>query len=274
MKRRLFSLIALLFATLMLFTSCGNLMQENEDVRKMTESFLDATIANDAEAAYAVLTEISDKESFSQVFPQIVSLFDGVESYTLKQTGWYTSLDNGVQTTTMTYSVETNEETVFIVKSTVKDGFDDLYLISFNDTKWVTTKGEELMPLNIGLIIVSVAAMAFSIWMLVDCIKRKVSKKPLWIILILLGIKFSLTFTHQNMKFNWATGLFLHLSGVNADIYANTVTISLLIPVGAIVYFIIRKRITKKESAPTVIEGEAKEITTSEETTSDETTST
>ena len=259
MKHRLFSLIALLFAALLLFSSCG-LVTENEDARELTEAFLDAVFANDSEAAYAVIAPGTNQDGFSQVFPKMVSLFEGAESYTLKQTGWHTSLNDGVQQSTMTYALTTNEENVFVVQSTFVEGYEGIYLINLKDTKWVTQKAKTLTPLNIGLIILSVLAIAFSVWMLVDCIKRKVPKKPLWILLILLGVNLSLTIMPERINFNWAIGLFLKLSGVNADIYQNLLTISALLPIGAIVYFIVRKHITKKEPKNNVIEGEAKEI--------------
>ncbi len=265
MKRKLFSLIALLFAALMLFSSCADLATENEHARELTETFLDAAFANDLEAAYAVMTPETDKESFSQVFPKIASLFESAESYTLKQTGWYTTLKNGVQTTTMTYSAETNEEKIFIVQSSLTEGYEGLTWINFNDTEWVTKKAASFAPLNIGLIVFSVLAIAFSVWMLIDCIKRKIAKKPLWIILILLGVNLSLTLSAEKINFNWAIGLFCKLSGVNANIYQNLLTISVLIPVGAIVYFIVRKHITKKEPQNNVIETEVKEIDTTPE---------
>ena len=260
MKQKLFSAFILLFAALLLFSSCSNIPQENETARELTEQFIDAVIANNPDAAYAVLAKETDPESFSQVFPQIVGFFDGVESYTLEQTGWHTALNNGIQTTTMTYSVETDHEKVLIVKSTFVEGYDGLYRINFNDTGWIFAKISDLSPLNIGLIIFSIVAIAFSVWMLVDCIKRKVNKKPLWIILILLGINLTLTMTPELLNFRWAIGLFLKLSGVTANIDQNSLAVGILIPVGAIIYFFIRKRITKKETQPNVIEGTAVEI--------------
>ena len=85
-------------------------------------------------------------------------------------------------------------------------------------------------------------------------------KKPLWIILILLGINLSLTISPERMNFNWTIGLFLKLSGVNANIYQNLLIISVLIPVGAIIYFFIRKHIAVKPTNNTVIETTATEI--------------
>jgi hypothetical protein len=140
------------------------------------------------------------------------------------------------------------------------EGYEGIYLINFKDTEWVTNKAETITPFNIALIILSIFEIAFSVWMLVDCIKRKVAKKPLWILLILFGIKLSLTITPERFNFNWSFGLFLQISGVYGDIYQNLITASLLLPIGAVVYFIVRKHITKKEPKNNVIEGEAKEI--------------
>ncbi|MBQ8498108.1 MAG: hypothetical protein IJ489_11740 [Clostridia bacterium] len=267
MKRKIFSLTILLLASLMLFSSCSDLATENEAAREMTETFIDATLANDLETAYAVMTPGTDKESFSQVFPKIASLFQGAESYTLKQTAWHTNINNGVKTTTFTYSMETDEEKTFIVQSSLTEGYEGLYWINFNDTEWVTNKAESFSPLNIALIIYSVASIAFCVWMLVDCIRRKITKKPLWIILNLIGINLALTISPERMNFNWSIGLFLKISGVTPNIYQNLLTISVLLPVGAIIYFFIRKRIATKPMQNTVVEGEAKDITPTDETT-------
>ena len=66
--------------------------------------------------------------------------------------------------------------------------------------------------------------------------------------------------TPERLNFRWAIGLFLKLSGVTANIDQNSLAVGILIPVGAIIYFFIRKRITKKEPQPNVIEGTAVEI--------------
>ena len=260
MKRKIFSLLILLCTALLLFSSCSDLSTENEAAREMTENFLDAVLANDLETAYSVMAKETDKNGFSQVFPRMVSLFQNPESYTLKQTGWNVSINNGIKTTVVTYTMETDAEKIFIVRSSLTEGYEGLYRIDFNDTEWITKKEDSFSALNIVLIVYSIAAIAFCVWMLVDCIRRKITKKPLWIILILLGINLSLTISPERMNFNWTIGLFLKLSGVNANIYQNLLTISVLIPVGAIIYFFIRKRITVKPTTNTVIETTATEI--------------
>ena len=266
MKHKLISLIALLFAALLLFSSCGDIASENKELRTLTDAFMEALLANDAETAYGIMNQKNDKEMFVQNFSEISEFFNGVTSYTLAQTGLHTSIQNGTQTTTVTYSMKTNDEKTYILQAAAIKGEEGLTGIKFQSTDWVMKKSESLSTLRIALLVYSLASAAFCIWMLVDCFKRKLSKKPLWILLILAGIKFAVRFTQAGANIHFSLGIFFSLSGVSTNVTQGLVTATIILPVGAIVYFFLRKRLTKKAvSDENVIEGEAKEISTESE---------
>ena len=106
---------------------------------------------------------------------------------------------------------------------------------------------EVLIPIQITLALVSLASVAFCIWMIIDCAKRKIDKKPLWIIIILLG--FSITYTLGNsVGIRFMLNFVLSISTISRD------SLSVGAPIGAIVYCIMRKKLTHIDPEPEVVE--------------------
>jgi len=81
--------------------------------------------------------------------------------------------------------------------------------------------------------------------MLIDCAKRNIKWKPLWIILILMGM---FTVVISDSRFSVHIGLVLaeycHLKLFTSGSFE----LNLALPVGAIVYFFIRKTLPPKTS--------------------------
>lgn len=102
MKRTVLIVISVLLA--LLLVSCAS-SKDFQRLKEATQSAIDALIADDKEALRAVISEdISDKELEAE-YPALVKCVAGIEEYTLKQTSWYTQLDNGVKYVKATYSM-------------------------------------------------------------------------------------------------------------------------------------------------------------------------
>ena len=94
-----------------------------------------------------------------------------------------------------------------------------------------------------AVLLVLLLMYAFVIWMLVDCIRRKLKRKVLWVLLVFLGVAFTVTVGNQ-IGFKFMIGLMFQNSTVDADPYIKAVVTKLVVPVGAIVYFFLRKKYT------------------------------
>lgn len=67
--------------------SCSLETEQGNEIKAQCVTLIDAFIAGDSEAAYAVFVSEMDKEEFLQRFPVICQYLEGVETYELTQTG-------------------------------------------------------------------------------------------------------------------------------------------------------------------------------------------
>jgi hypothetical protein len=251
MRSRIFALLASILLVVCLISTlagCGD-KEKNEKVTRLTEGFLDAIIANDPDTAYSLMTSGVSRAEFDTFFSQIRKIFDGVKSYKLSQTGWYASIDNGITSYKVTFNMKADNGSEYQVETTITDGYENISYIHITSTATAAPASPLLIPFKIIMPVISIATITFAVWMIVDCAKRKLSKKALWIIVILLGASVTLT-VGNGFSINWMVGLAFASSSVKAS--GGALSIRLAAPVGAIIYFIIRKKLTKSTSAPVI----------------------
>lgn len=117
----------LIIAFAFVLVSCGN----TAVIKAQTTVMLDAIIANDVDRAYdAMADELKlDKIKFKDDFSKLADYLDGVTEYELKQTSYYTGIQNSISYTKIVYSMSTNVGD-FIVTTTVCDGYNGIYNIN------------------------------------------------------------------------------------------------------------------------------------------------
>ncbi len=245
-------LFLLLFAMTLSLVSCSLLETERgNEIKAQCEDMVDAILANDRDAAYDLLVDITDKTQFQSVFPSLCAYVSGVETYKLVQKGWYARVNNGVSSYEATFEMKTNKETYYVT-GVEMEGHEGLYHFSItlaSESEFVftgtltTLEGANLAQW--GMIVFSVACIVFMLIMLIDCCKRKIKYKPLWIILILLGaVVFTVKASGNQLNFNFSIALLL-FSYSYLQIFASGASVfRLVLPIGAILYLIFRKKLT------------------------------
>ena len=245
---KLFLSVLLLISVLFTLCAC-TAVEQNEYAEQMTESILDGIVAKDYDTTRAIFKDIASDEAFEEFFDTASRAFDGTKSYELKQVGWHTRFKNGVSTYSVTFEMETDTEERYLIETHFLESDHSLYYFNISPSSFVKT--EVLILLQIVFVVISLASCAFCIWMIVDCAKRKIGKKPLWIIIILLSISLTFIFGHEaGSKF--AVSLIFPMSTITTD--GLSAAVKLTIPVGAIIYCILRKQLTHKNPVPEVIE--------------------
>lgn len=248
--KKLFSLVFALMLMLAL-CSCGAVETERgNEMKPKCEAMVEALLANDVDAAYAVFSKEIAKGNFEKSFPGIAKYIDGVETYELTQTGWYTGIENGVSYYKATYRMTTNKGN-FTIEAMEVDGFEGLYGFhivadaEYDNYTGTLTKMKGASPFQWGMIIFSALCFGFVIWMLADCIKRKIKYKMLWIFLILCAaFVITLNFNNKGVNFN-AGAMIMILSYSYLKVYAaGAAVFKLTLPVGAIAYLIFRNKFT------------------------------
>ncbi len=256
--KRIFALLLILTLVFSL-ASCGVETEKGNEIKLQCEAMIDAMIANDVDAAYSLFPPQLDKAIFSKSFVELCGYVKDVETYELKQIGWKTGIDNGLNYYIATYNMKTNAGN-FIIEATVVDGYEGLYNFhimseekanpTFTGTL-TTIAGSNIFQL--AFLAFSVLCLAFSVITLVDCAKRKMKYKALFLLIIILGFSvFTLKYSASGVNLNTHIGVML-FSYSYLQIYSTGAwTIKMVLPLGAIVYWIFRNTVTIKEQTSAI----------------------
>ena len=137
-----------------------------------------------------------------------------------------------------------------LLRVVTRDGIEGIAGIHFSDiTEFIHTTDTYVPVLQAIVMVFSLLCMAFTIWMFVDCLRRKMKYKFVWAILTVFGIALNLT-VGETFSFTFNIGLFVQMSTVQADPGLVAVVTKLVIPVGAILYLCLRKKFTVDPSKP------------------------
>lgn len=265
--KKLTVLLLVLLLALSLAACTGMDAERDARIKAQCETMIDALIARDAEAAYAVFAKEMDKNAFMETFPSICDYIKDVKTYELRQTGWYMGTNNGKSYYRATFTM-TSDAGKFQVIGMEVDGYEGL-------SNFHITSEEELNPSFTGtlttlagsspvqwlMIAFSALCLGFVIFMLVDCIKRKMKYKPLWVIIIICGA-IAYTATLSGGKFNMGANIsFMIFAYSYLKIYSTgAFVLNIVLPFGALIYLVFRKKFTLEEQEePTAPEGYTEE---------------
>ncbi len=236
MKLKRLSVLLIFVIVISCFGGCAAATEI--DARTITAEFLDLLIQKDYSAAYEYFSGV-DKESFYEFCGRMSAELEGVEEFSLKQTKWSRTTKNGVTYYSYTFEMSTHKDKGYVVETVYLAEDDSFY--TFNIIGQTALSSTEIMPFKLITIALSLASIGFCVWMVVDCAKRNVRKKALWIILILCGFAFTVTFGY-NFGINFSLMLALPLWQVTSDSLCTSIKAS--VPLGAIIYCILRNKIT------------------------------
>ncbi len=246
-KRKLTVLLCSLLVLVFLLGSC-TVAEDSGESKKLCKEFVDYALADDRASAYDMVKNIASEEDFNALWQYVRAIFKDSKSYELKQTYWNKSLDDGVSTTTVTFEMVTDDEKICMIYIVTMPQVEGIAGIHFTDVTEFAEKTKGLDTVNLVLTVISLIAFGFIVWMFVDCMKRSIKRKVLWAIIICVELAFSITYGPQNLSFNWWFGTPTASSGIVANLSNLSITLTLAIPLGAIIYFFVRKKLPLKES--------------------------
>ena len=251
MKRNLIRLSALLLVTVLIALGlCSCTMKEDStEAREICEDYFDAVIDNDFAAAYGIFDEVTDADSFKDVWIYTRDVLENSQSYELKQVGWNSHTEKGVTLRQITFEIESDDEKTMYVTVIL----DDQGIYSFNVLDSTEFINNTVFVRVIGIImtVISFALFGVTIWMIVDACKRKIKHKALWILLIIIGAWFEVAIGIDAGYFDFDFGLFFGIKTATAYTINQLQAIGVRIaaPIGTIVYFFIRKSLSAREEA-------------------------
>lgn len=249
MKKIKIIICALLFS-LCLFWLCSCTADMNVGNNTvLAEQFMDYLVENESENAFELFKNNVTLQEFNGFWSQLNPVVDGAKSYEMKQVGWNVDFSGGKTTRTTAYQIDLDNGKKALLQVITIDGADGIYGLNLVDTTKFIADTNSFVPIvNLVLKVISIASIGFCIWMIVDCIRRNMKLKWLWIIVICFGFSFSLTLG-EKFGIRFMIGLFANFNKIVADPSILSVIVTVVFPVGAIVYFFFRKHLTIPEKS-------------------------
>ena len=246
--------------TLLPGCSLKDKLMKDETADKYLVDMLTMINDSDEDAAYDLFIKDNlNEEDFGKGFKDIISAWDGDKDYTYKKIGQNKNTFPGQGGNTLsvdcTYEVTTksNEYVVILNRVEFPDGRSGLngFRIMTKEEWRLSTEGvgklKDIREFNFVqwiLLGISIIFIGITVFTLVDCAKRKIKLKPLWIIIILIFIYLGVFITPNGNK------LLFGFSTINYSRFiqflGSTIQVLCYFPVGALIYWIFRKKITKK----------------------------
>ena len=231
------------------FTSCTPEVDYG-DIVKLSDQFMDHVIADDYDSAYSLVKATVTDPDFRDYWETIRSVAEGAETYTKLPVQGNATRSGGVTTITTAYQVNLDNGRTVLLRVVTQDGIEGIAGIHFSDiTEFIHTTDTYVPVLQAIVLVFSLLCMAFTIWMFVDCLRRKMKYKHVWALLTVFGIALNLT-VGETFSFTFNIGLFVQMSTVQVDPGLVAVVTKLVIPVGAILYLCLRKKFTVEPSKP------------------------
>lgn len=232
---------------------CTSLLQqaENPQIRQHTTTMIDALIANDLDSAYDLVSNLTTKAEFAQVFAKMEAFLSDANTYELTMLSINVSskLSGGqnTQTTSVVYKMVTDTDQTVIV-SILTRGQDHVlqsfYLTPYELTDYYYTGTiDKMQKASIGqwlLLLSNLLSIGIAVFAVVDCARRPIKKKALWIAAIVLGfIALGATIGTNGFRFNFNFGWITAYTCL-IRYGTGTVALRLMLPLGAIAYFLSR----------------------------------
>ena len=206
--------------------------------------FMEYVMANDYDSAYAMVKETVTDEDFRAYWTDIQAVTEGATTYEITLADWDTDTFNGVTDSTVSERVTLDNGRIVLLRVMTRDGIEGIAGIRFSDVTDFLQKFEPVVPkISIALQILHFVFLGFTLWMFVDCLRRKLKYKLVWLILILVTVCLTITVGETSdlafqVSFWFGRGM---MSTVDIELGLIAVVTKLVIPVGALLYLCLRK---------------------------------
>ncbi len=240
MRTVVFTLCLLLSVSLF---SCSADMDIGNNT-ELGEQFVSCVIKDDYDSAYDLVKEAVGDAEFKDYWATLQPAVKGASSYEIEQIGWNINTTNGITTRTTAYQVYFDNEESFLLRITTRDDIGGIAGVHFsNISKFLSVTDRVVPTARVILTVISILSYGLVIWMFVDCLRRKIKQKVLWAIVVFFGVTITLTIG-ESLGLKFFIGLMLQNNTIVADPGIMAVSTKLVFPVGAIVYFFLRKKLT------------------------------
>ncbi len=249
LTRSLLLALACLLSVLAL-ASCSDVtlwaeLSDDSDADVLCQSLVDHVIKDEKDELYALVAHMVESDAFDAVWIDLRSVAEGAASADIHQTSWEFFTDGGKSYFQAMYMVEYDTGASMTLRITTGEDEGVLEGFGFTETTGFLANATATAKLwNTVLTVVSIVVLALTVWMIVDCVRRPLKRKPLWILLILLGISLTVTVGPNTSNLSFFVGILLQFSSSTVNMAIPAMITRVIIPVGPIIYLCLRKRMT------------------------------
>jgi hypothetical protein len=254
-NRAVFAVIGLHVLCSLMLSSCQiEGTTYGQAAKRLTTVMLDGFANDDMDQAYTVINEeyISYSELIS-ISNYLDSVLGKSNYYKMEQVGFNKAKLEGSskEIFAIIYEISAGGTRVVTMEVAMRGGdVNSICGLDLLDTSYVNSTVDDMKPLNIVLIIYTVLTSLFTLWMFVSCCRRRIAHKRWWALLTLVGAFVRISLLESGWRFFAMLTFILNVSRVAGDIVSAAVNVTVGIPVGAIIYFLMRKKIKDIEEPP------------------------
>lgn len=249
--KRLLAILSFLLIPLLFLTSCTETVPESKELRDLTDRMIVAMKTGDDKAAFSLVAASCTQEEFDDFYKMFEPVFLVIDEYELFVHATAEQEKDGRVYVSTQYILLSDAKQLIISANMEKDttklagfqvGEPEENLKAYIETSGTLSTLDKTTGYQWVALGASLLEIAFILWMAIDCILRKIDSKFLWLSVILLGI-FSLSFSFGDGSFSWNFNLSF-MFGYTAYIehIYELMSLRIMLPAGAIVYFFLRKR--------------------------------
>ena len=242
------SLILLLcLCALVLFSACQGAKPDLDQKQADVAVLMDSVIANDQNAAVALMEHvpIASQAQLDAFWNELLRIYDGASTYKIKFISWNTTYSFTDQSSLTTVVYQAKADTKACAEFTLTYDGEDL-LRGINVTDVTERSSPVIIIVRVLLILGFAASLALCIWMTVDCVKRPIRFKVLWIILIWVSVILQVSMIGTSFRFNFSFTVSPTWGSLQATV--SSFLLRIPVPVGALIYLAVRKKIKPKAS--------------------------
>lgn len=265
-KSRLPALTLVLLLLLFSLTAC----QADGDVGdniELSEQFMAHVMADDYDAAFAMVKATVSDEDFRTYWEGIQAAIEGTETYEMESIGRTVTTSRDITTRVTEFEITTDTGRTVYLKTVTRTDYEGIAGIQFIDvTDTVESSAAYLPTVTVILYILSGISICFVALMFVDCLRRKMKYKVVWVLIILFSMSMAISWG-GNAGVSFSMGLSFVPFTIGAVLSRNAVVMVLNIPVGAISYLCLRKKffaLSGKQGKDSLVEEQPEEAPTEE----------
>ncbi|MBE6548057.1 MAG: hypothetical protein E7667_04160 [Ruminococcaceae bacterium] len=231
------------------FSSCKK--DEYSEMDTRVKKLVEHTIDGNSQGVREYMSDVRTDKEINDIFPQMHETMSGVKFYSVQRVDTEEQQSEGTGKVIVKYFVYTLNLEVYEVKVAEVDGLDGF--VGYTVKKVLSGDSENLAPVfdQVIFLLYTLACIAFCVKMIIDCARRQIGKNKIVKALIMIGIICGglCVFTYGSGGFNFKLFPSIFLSFSEEIGVKGLTQVRLFLPVGAVVYCILRKKYPMPERA-------------------------